>query len=92
MSTYGGETWFEDGDDWGGNDNDGNGNTDNLNLASSSQIYLDNMAKTGGGGRSNLNNMNSNTTSITDVAQTMENKLNIIEVGVEPNFASFWIF
>lgn len=80
MSSYCGETWFQDEHDWGGNDNDGNGNTDNLNLASSSQLYLDNMAKSGGG-RSNLNNINSNTTSITEVTQKMESKLNIIEVG-----------
>lgn len=83
--------WFQDEQDWGtGNDNDGNGNADNFNLApSSSQLYLDNMAKTttsgggsGGGGSDNLNNMNSNTTSsITDVVQKMENKLNIIEVS-----------
>ncbi|KAG7159476.1 programmed cell death protein 2-like 1 [Homarus americanus] len=49
VSSYGGESWFQDEHDWGGNDNDGNGNADNYNLASSSQLYLDNMAKTGGG-------------------------------------------
>ncbi|XP_042239043.1 programmed cell death protein 2-like [Homarus americanus] len=86
VSSYGGESWFQDEHDWGGNDNDGNGNADNYNLASSSQLYLDNMAKTGGG-RSNLNNMNSNTTSITEVAQKMESKLNIIEDDANANEA-----
>lgn len=87
--SYTSETWFQDEQDWGsGNDNDGNRNADNFNLGqSSSQLYLDNMAKTTSGGGSggsdsdNLNNMNSNTTSITDVAQKMENKLNIMEVS-----------
>ncbi|XP_066961607.1 programmed cell death protein 2-like [Macrobrachium rosenbergii] len=87
VSSRGGETWFEDEDDWGGNDNDGNGNADNFNLASSSQLYLDNMAKKGND-RSNLNNMNSNTSStITDVAQSLESKLNIIEDDANANEA-----
>lgn len=95
--SYSSEVWFQDEQDWGtGNDNDGNGNADNFNLGpSSSQLYLDNMAKTttsgggsGGGGSDNLNNMNSNTTSsITDVAQKMENKLNIIEDDANANEA-----
>ncbi|KAK8374386.1 hypothetical protein O3P69_011750 [Scylla paramamosain] len=93
--SYTSETWFQDEQDWGsGNDNDGNRNADNFNLApSSSQLYLDNMAKTtsgggsGGGNSDNLNNMNSNTTSITDVAQKMENKLNIIEDDANANEA-----
>lgn len=92
---YTSETWFQDEQDWGsGNDNDGNRNADNFNLGpSSSQLYLDNMAKTTSGGGSggsesdNLNNMNSNTTSITDVAQKMENKLNIIEDDANANEA-----
>ncbi|XP_037775681.1 programmed cell death protein 2-like [Penaeus monodon] len=82
----GGETWFEDDDDWGSNDNDGNGNADNYNFASSSQLYLDNMAKKPDG-MSNLNNMNSNTSSITEVAQSMESKLNIIEGDANANEA-----
>ncbi|XP_071521073.1 programmed cell death protein 2-like [Panulirus ornatus] len=86
VSSYCGETWFQDEHDWGGNDNDGNGNADNLNLASSSQLYLDNMAKSGGG-RSNLNNINSNTNSITEVTQKMESKLNIIEDDANANEA-----
>ncbi|XP_045593705.1 programmed cell death protein 2-like isoform X2 [Procambarus clarkii] len=86
VSSFGGESWFQDEHDWGGNDNDGNGNADNFNLASSSQLYLDNMAKTGGG-RSNLNNINSNTASITEVAQKMESKLNIIEDDPNANEA-----
>ncbi|MPC17290.1 Programmed cell death protein 2-like [Portunus trituberculatus] len=94
--SYTSETWFQDEQDWGsGNDNDGNRNADNLNLGpSSSQLYLDNMAKTTSGGGSgsgssdNLNNMNSNTTSITDVAQKMENKLNIIEASTS---AYYWL-
>ncbi|CAL4085763.1 unnamed protein product, partial [Meganyctiphanes norvegica] len=88
------ETWFDDEDDWG-NDNDGNGNSPDSNFKTSSQIYLDNMIKksgcvtenVSGESGSNLNNMNSNTSMINDVARCMERKLNLIKDDPNANEA-----